>query len=421
MTHFSLSQRIKLAYSVSFVLLSLVSVLLVFAASKKIEDHIFEKQLQITIAHYLASKEQGAVPYLPPHISVYPSISDLPNNFSQYINNWTAGVHELNHPNELDYHYAIINHSPQQFLVFLSDVNEVELSEETEQMMMQLILVGFLILLLVFLFFFHVILKRALAPMYLLIDQINARQSNPQQPISYHYPQDNELGLLVKTLVEYSQRIENFIRREREFTGFASHELRTPVTVIKGALSLLQMQEVTDSKWQKPLKRIERATGSMSDIIEMLLSLSREQRSIACEPVCLSDVLSAVIANFSERAASQGQVISQNGDFTALPMVDKIPAEIVMTNLLRNAIQHGCHGQITFEANDSNLSIINPINTHQDSRQSASFGLGSVIIQRICEQHQWRYQGDKRAETYKAMIEFQPLQANSTELNNTAY
>ena len=63
------------------------------------------------------------------------------------------------------------------------------------------------------------------------------------------FPTD-EVGLLARTIEKTLQRICAFVERERYFTSAASHELRTPVTVMSGAIELLEHSDLSNGNAQ---------------------------------------------------------------------------------------------------------------------------------------------------------------------------
>ena len=403
MPHLSLSQRVKLAYILSFLLLSAFSLGLIFATSKLIEDHIFEKQLNLQINHY---QNQPTNTNLPSNLRVYHAIADIPEPIQKLINPTAMGINELNINNQdLDYHYAIVNIANGQQRIFILDVNDIELTEQLEQTIGQFILFAFIALLAIFFAIFQLVIKRALKPMHQLIEQINHQQV--YQGLNYNHPDDNELGLLNKTLSNYSQRIEDFIRREREFTAFASHELRTPVTIIKGAMALLELNSNHD-KQQKPIARINRATANMEDMLEMLLSLSREHHRIESELIKADKLIYQVIEKLNDKANCRGK----NLQFEIIkqpPNVERIPAELVLTNLILNAIAHSSDKNIVIALQQSVLFITNSVseNSNRHAQQAnQNYGIGLLIIQRICQQQGWQYQTNQAAQTYQASIKF---------------
>ena len=139
MRHFSLTQRIKIAYVVSFVLLSLFSMLLLFGAVKQIEDHIFEKQLSMEVTTYVQGLKAGGNPTLPPAMAVYDDINELPERVLPYIDGVEPGIYEIEHPDDVDFHYAVTEFNSGKRLIFLYDVNNIELSDSLEWKISQLI------------------------------------------------------------------------------------------------------------------------------------------------------------------------------------------------------------------------------------------------------------------------------------------
>ncbi|GLR75887.1 histidine kinase dimerization/phospho-acceptor domain-containing protein [Aliivibrio sifiae] len=82
-------------------------------------------------------------------------------------------------------------------------------------------------------------------------------------------------ALLIQTINTNYQQIEQLIKRERVFTRYASHELCTPLMVMKGATSLFDQSNVPDFL-QRQKQRLNDAIEEMTDFIDALLSLTRD-------------------------------------------------------------------------------------------------------------------------------------------------
>lgn len=410
---FNLSQRVKLTFVCSFILLSLVSMVLVFAAIKNIEDYIFERQLEHEINKFQRAKKLKQPITLPNEISYFPSKNHLPANIAPYVHQNIAGTYELDHPNEIDIHYALIPDDNDQLMVFLYDVTSIELSEELERQTFLYILLGFTILLTLFFVIFKWILERSLAPMHQLIEQVNTQAKNPDQEINYQYSDDDELGLLHKTIESYSQRLKEFVQREREFSAFASHELRTPVTIIKGATELLAIQQTETTS--KPLDRIIRAVYSMESTIELLLNLSREQNSTSPKQTYISEIFSFIYSSFIEKAHFQNKKFAVNGDLSSALKVAVIPAEIIIANIIRNAIQHSSSSDISINLNGESITVVNAVDTGSPIDRNVNspirssekgYGLGRVIAKRICDKYQWDFNEKVKDSQYIVQVKF---------------
>ncbi len=214
----------------------------------------------------------------------------------------------------------------------------------------------------------------------------------------------DEFGALAKTFENSLGRVKKFIKRENQFTRDASHELRTPVTVIKGAVELLKMTPACEEKMvEKLVKRIERSTIDMETTIESLLWLARESDSSkAGVPVDLFPIV--------QRAIDQNRQLIVGKPIEILLITDEIPTvlapagvlTIAISNLIRNACQFTVQGEITItlkanriEVSDTGVGIkkddledVTKLNVTGSG--SNGFGFGLDIVNRLCTRFDWQ-------------------------------
>ncbi|MCP4756419.1 MAG: HAMP domain-containing histidine kinase [Proteobacteria bacterium] len=215
---------------------------------------------------------------------------------------------------------------------------------------------------------------------------------------------NDELGALARALERSLQRIKSFMTREQQFTRDASHELRTPVTVIKGALELLQMtpayQEETVGRL---VKRIERSAQDMESTIESLLWLAREETADAMKHPC--QVLPVVESAMEQhRHLLAGKPVDMK---LVAESESVIPAPagvlgIAVSNLVRNACQFTTQGEITIrlkedrvEISDTGIGIAEEdldkvTEPNMRGRNSSGFGFGLDMVKRLCDRFGWR-------------------------------
>lgn len=409
----SLSQRVKATFIVSFCVFCGLSLLVVFAATKGTEDYIFEKQLSRVVTQFRLHYANRDTFLFPEGVTAYPSFADIPPSLAVYIGKSTPGIYELEHPGEEDFHYAIAVMPDNAWYYFIYDVNDIEISESLERMMMQIIFASFTLFIVLFFMIFHLVLKRSMAPMFTLIEQVKKSGDAPgARFVSDYKYQDDEIGLLNKTLVEHAQRIEAFVQREREFTNFASHELRTPVTVIKGVNELLKLHCETNPGLTKPLARLERAVNSMEDMITVLLELAREEGTQESEQATIATIVQEIMQAFQGQAEKNGKTLSLHMTSSASETIPRVNGLIVMGNLVRNAIQHSTGTDIELCVADNVFRITN---TLQDTQQhkveffsgvEQGYGLGKIIVERICHQQNWHYTQRVEAGKITATIRF---------------
>lgn len=214
----------------------------------------------------------------------------------------------------------------------------------------------------------------------------------------------DEFGALATALDNAFQRVRKFVKREHQFTRDASHELRTPVTVIKGAIELLKMTPVEDRETQdKLIKRIERSSRDMETTIESLLWLARENgSSTATQPARLIELVESAIEQNQHLLAGKPVRISLS--LEASPIISApagIPA-IAVSNLIRNACQFTTEGEIIITlqedriiVSDSGIGIpeekLDEITKPEISgADSSGFGFGLDIVSRLCSRFNWQ-------------------------------
>ena len=160
---------------------------------------------------------------------------------------------------------------------------------------------------------------------------------------------NTEVGRLVNTLNTMLGRIEeSFSARVesesklRRFVADASHELRTPITAIRGFAELHRQGAVTgEEKTKELIGRIENESKRMGSLVEDLLLLARldQSRQMKSEPVNLSKLVSDAVE--SARAAGPNHPVSFNkSDEEIYALGDNDRIHQVVANLLANARTH---------------------------------------------------------------------------------
>lgn len=88
---------------------------------------------------------------------------------------------------------------------------------------------------------------------------------------------DADLASLAGGLHTFAERIAGYTERERNFTRDASHELRSPLTVIKMSVDMLAEEQSLSGFGERSLQRIRRSAREMEALVEALLILAREK------------------------------------------------------------------------------------------------------------------------------------------------
>ena len=158
---------------------------------------------------------------------------------------------------------------------------------------------------------------------------------------------DGDVETLARALHGFASRIEEFVERERNFTRDASHEMRSPLTVIKVAAEVLQEEELSPFA-QRTVERIQRSARDMEALMEAFLILARESDTgLPEEDFVVNDAVREEV----ERA--QPLVVGRPVDLRArragqrsrLHAPPKVFA-VLVGNLIRNACLYTEHGEV---------------------------------------------------------------------------
>ncbi len=240
--------------------------------------------------------------------------------------------------------------------------------------------------------------RRASAPLRRLAGLV--AQSDPQRlPRGFagDFP-DNEIGLLAQALDDALARIAGFIEREQHFTRDASHELRTPLAVIEGAAALLAQQALPE-RGAARLARIRSAAAHMTQTVETLLSLAREETDAPapCPPLALLPLIEAAVVQFAHLLDGKAvEVLVEVAPHETARVPGPVLA-ILLSNLVSNAFSHTHQGSIRIAREGAVLVVADSgpgiapalresmFQSGVKGEHSSGFGLGLSIARRLGE------------------------------------
>lgn len=156
-------------------------------------------------------------------------------------------------------------------------------------------------------------------------------------------------GLLV--VIEDITQLKNLENIRREFVANVSHELKTPLTSIRGFIDTLQdgaLEEPTVA--QKFLNIIDEEAGRLYRMIEQLLYLSQIENSMPAkhsEKIDLSIMAETISARFQKQLAQKGLELVIEVPKATIYYGDQDTLHQVLVNLIDNAIKYSSSGVIT--------------------------------------------------------------------------
>jgi two-component system OmpR family sensor kinase len=153
---------------------------------------------------------------------------------------------------------------------------------------------------------------------------------------------EDEIGQLVRTLNEMLDRLESAFRAEREFIDDAGHELRTPVTVIRGNLDLLDVDD--PARRRAAVALIDEELDRIQRMVDDLLLLAKAEQPDFVRPGPVD--LDTVTLEALERARALGERDWQLDALgTGVVLVDEQRLVQAVLQLADNAVKHTERGQ----------------------------------------------------------------------------
>lgn len=176
---------------------------------------------------------------------------------------------------------------------------------------------------------------------------------------------DTELAELAEALDEQRRQVAGALRKERAFAAAASHELRTPLTRIGTAADVLLAQPgLTDAVAQR-VRSIRGSVDELQRLLDVLLQVARWQPgpgptapAPATEPPRpLGELVARCLSRVDAEARLLGTTIELDLDSPARPVERPAMLEVVLSNLLRNAIRHGRGAPVTVSGRGAVLDV----------------------------------------------------------------
>ena len=212
-----------------------------------------------------------------------------------------------------------------------------------------------------------------------------------------------ELEVIATALNGYLERNDEFVERERAFLDMASHELRTPVTVIRSAAQVALAAPDLAPEAARQLERIARTTREVEELVSMLLVLAKDPARMrkAEETLALHELLREIVENHRPLCEGKALQMVLGPIEPCLLMANESVVRVAIGNLVRNAIEHSDRGEIHIRlAHAGVVTICDPghgmtpeeisaLYTRMAKGNDRSAGIGLALIGRLGEHLGW--------------------------------
>lgn len=291
--------------------------------------------------------------------------------------------------------------------------------QETEDIIQLIFIITFSVILFLLLILFianRFLLAKIWKPFNHILEQLkqfNVSSKNkiiPRNTDIKEFQELNEAALLM------SEKVSKDYESLKSFTENASHEIQTPLAIIKNKIELLLQSENLDKAAIQSIQILNDAASKLSRLNQSLLLLAKiENRQFeSTEKVNFSKIINQCIENFEELASIKNISIQKNIAEGIFIKINESLAEILASNIILNSIRHNVeNGKIRIDLNEKSMEVSNSGNEPNEntsdfferfkksSSSGDSLGLGLAIVKSICDTY-----GFAVSYSYKGGIHF---------------
>jgi len=167
---------------------------------------------------------------------------------------------------------------------------------------------------------------------------------------------ERQVGKRTKELSDAYNELKKLDKAKSEFLSIASHQLRTPLTAIKGYISMIIEKTYGEppEKMKTPLGNIYLSNERLIKLVNSLLDVSRIEAGrleTKFERLSLADVISSVIEELKNVAREKGLYLKLEKPTKLIPeiLIDQQKARQIILNLIENAIRYTEKGGVTIK------------------------------------------------------------------------
>ena len=264
-----------------------------------------------------------------------------------------------------------------------------------------LITIGTIVLILAVTFFTNrIVLRRLWQPFYNTLHTTQLFKLSDKSAIRFSHSEIDEFNLLNNTLSQTINKAQQDYISLKEFTENASHEMQTPLAVLRSKLDMMIQSEDLTEKQSSAVSAAYEAINGLKKLNQSLLLLAKIENRQFSEMIQLD--LQVIVLNKQRQFCEQWQ--SENRQVNVTTSAATIYGnpqltDILLNNLLSNATKHSAKGTtITIALQPSELIIGNigeakALDEQQifnrfykgDVVAAGSHGLGLSIVKQICD------------------------------------
>ncbi len=311
----------------------------------------------------------------------------------------------------------VVNNQPYYIQIYKS-------LEETDRLIVRIVLI---INALIFLIIITLLVvnryssRRGWKAFYDTIEKINNYDVNSHESFSLSKSDIREFDDLNRVLLTMTNRINNDYLNLKEYIENASHEIQTPLAIINSKMELLLQSGDMSEKQYKTVADAYEASNRLSRLNKTLILMAKiENRQFPeSKAVYPSVIIDTQLENLEDLILSKKIRIKKNTDEEMALQMNPYLAEIMLVNLIKNAVRHNIQGgELAIELTKEKLRISNsgaPLKIdpemlfkrfYKSSASPESIGLGLAIVQKICIIYNFKIVYNYKEGMHSMIVEF---------------
>lgn len=272
-------------------------------------------------------------------------------------------------------------------------------------------------------FVVNLILSKALwKPFYKTLFKLTSYDVKKQHNEDFESTEIFEFNQLNRALNIMTKKLQLDFLQQKEFTENASHEMQTPLAIIKTSVSTLMQSNNFNALEINKLAVIENTVKKLSSLNKTLLLLTKieNQQFSKNEIVNMNEVILNSLKQYSDFIKIKNIRVNLNLDSDILIPMNAMLADILISNLLKNAIRHNFEGgEIIISSHENKISVMNSgeiLSIHPDEMfirfkkndgSIDSLGLGLSIVKTILELYNYKISYSSVNSLHRFSLDFQ--------------
>ena len=401
-----LRRRLGRAFLLQAAFIGIVAVLGVYIAAFAIEELLIKRALEEEAGFYWRNAASNANFPLPNTLNLtgYLDSGDGAQQPPSSLGALSPGFHQLER--EADFSVAYVEERGDHRLILVFDGEQVG---ELALYFGLIPLMGALLVVYLAAWLSYRATRQAVSPIIRLAREVQKFDPGASEHAVFELgdppgPTDQEVLVLADALSRLSSRITEFLERERNFTRDASHELRSPLTVIRIAADMLLSEQELDRPARNSVLRIKRAAADMEALTQAFLLLAREsEQSLPMEPIVVNDVVAQELERAQVLIEGKPLEVHTRASHQVRVVASEKALSVLVGNLIRNAFSYTEAGRVEITIGAGELVIEDSgVGIPEEEvenvfkpyfrgrgRQRGGHGVGLTIVKRLSDRFEW--------------------------------